>query len=270
MHWLRNVLTFAMVVFAFSALGGCIQELDRPNNLVRTQTHLPTVTPVIIVKYVDRPTMAPTESVKVTSTTVPPSTLKVPPADTTQVPSDLVKPIPPKRLEIIEPKEGSMVRDNVLVVYGRSDPMAQVMVNGVKATMDDQGNFWKGLMLKTGENILDIVMELDGQVEGKATRHVKLLSQQPIFLSVHEPLDQSLALDQVINVSGLTTPDATVKVQGKEVEVKNRQVEDLVIKELGVFSTEINLNVGANTIDVVAENPIGRIIKIDLVVAYLP
>jgi len=99
---------------------------------------------------------------------------------------------------------------------------------------------------------------------------VKLLSRQPIFLSVREPLNQSLALTQKIRVSGLTTPDAKITVQGLEVPVKVRQTPDLPVKELGVFDTEVVLTVGTNHIEIVASNAVGQIITTDRVVAYLP
>ena len=136
--------------------------------------------------------------------------------------------------------------------------------------IDESGHFLKGIMLKTGGNTINIVVNSDNQVRARAIRHVQLLSRLPIFLSVREPLNQSLALTQTIPVSGLTTPDAKITVQGFEVPVKVRQTPDLPVKELGVFKTEVVLTVGTNHIEIVASNAAGQIITTDRVVAYLP
>ena len=258
----RSKLLVGLAMLSLSLALGCIQELPRPTNISTSETTMPTATPVVIVKYIERPTVAPTE---------------LPPMSPTKNPTVTPAPVPTANptpfvgmLEIFEPEDGVIVRDNILVVHGKAYPGSDVTINDSNVISDGRGHFWKGIMLKTGDNTINIVVNSDNQVRAKAIRHVKLLSRQPIFLSVREPLNQSLALTQKIRVSGLTTPDAKITVQGLEVPVKVRQTPDLPVKELGVFDTEVVLTVGTNHIEIVASNAVGQIITTDRVVAYLP
>ena len=214
------------------------------------------------MKYLDRATIVPTE---------------LPPVPLAKIPTSIPTPLPTvhptphvEMLEIFAPKDGIIVRDNIIVVHGKAHPGSNITIDGSTVVTDDRGYFGKGIMLKTGDNAIDIIVNIDGQVKTQATRQVKLLSRQPIFLSIREPLNRSLALTKTIPLSGLTTPDAKITVQGQEVEVKIRQMPDLPVKELGVFDTEVVLKVGTNHIGVIASNEAGQTIKNDLVIAYLP
>ena len=258
---------FLKVLIGFTILSlslglGCIQELSRPANVPISEITIPTATPVVIVKYIDRPAVAPTNAPLVSPTKAPTVTPTLFPTVTPTPAVDM--------LEIFEPEEGAIVRDNILVVHGKAYPGSDITVNDSNVVADERGHFWKGIMLKTGDNTINILVSSENQVKAKAIRHVNLLSRQPIFLSVREPLNQSLALTQKIPVSGLTSPDAKITVQGFDVPVKVRQTPDLPVKELGVFNTEVSLSIGTNNIEIIASNTIGQIIKTDRVVAYLP
>ena len=254
MSCLSKILVVLMTLFPILALG-CFQELERPGRM--TEIGTPTATPVVIVKYIEQPSII-SSGIATMAPTMAPTITTVNPANS------------PEWLEIIEPEDGVIVRDNILVIHGIGNPRSKVTVNGDPVMIDANGLFWKGIMLKTGANDIKFVLKSENEVKATATRHVTLLSRQPIFLSVREPLNQSLAVNQTITVAGLTTPDAKITVQAKEVEVKVREVPDLPVKELGVFNTEISLSVGTNHIKIVASNGIGQIIRTDLVVAYLP
>ena len=256
-----NILVSLVIVPLILTLG-CISELPRPNNIDTSETIIITPTPVVIVRYMDRPTLAPTEL---------PTELPTNPPASTPRPLPAVNPTPDvELLEIFAPKDGIIIRDNIIVVHGKSHPGSIITINGSNVVADERGYFGKGIMLKTGDNAINIVVNKHGQVKAQATRHVKLLSQQPIFLSIREPLNRSLAIEQTIPVSGLTTPDARITVQGREVGVKVRQMPDLPVGELGVFNTEVSLSVGTNHIQVIASNQVGQLIETDLVIAYLP
>ena len=262
MSCLSKILVVLMTLFPILALG-CFQELERPSRM--TETGTPTATPIVIVKYIEQPTtissgiatMTPTMTPTMAPTMAPPVT-RVNPANSAEW------------LKIIAPEDGVIVRDNILVIQGIGNPRSKVTVNGDPVMIDENGRFWKGIMLKTGANDIKFVVKSENEVKATATRYVTLLSRQPIFLSVREPLNQSLAVKQTITVAGLTTPDARITVQAKEVEVQVRDFPDLPVKELGVFNTEISLSVGTNHIKIIASNGIGQIIRTDLVVAYLP
>ena len=253
---------FSLIIVSLSLTLGCINELPRPNQTTTAETAVATATPVVVVKYIDRPTLTPPELRTVPPTNTPTNTpIPVPTADPTPN-IDM--------LEIFAPEDGIVVRDNIIVVHGKANPGANVTIDGSNVVSDGKGHFVKGIMLKTGNNVINIVVNVDDQVKAQTTRHVKLLSRQPIFLSIREPLNRSLALTQTIPVSGLTTPDAKITVQGREVGVKVRQMPDLPVGELGVFNTEVSLLVGTNHIQVIASNQAGQLIETDLVIAYLP
>ena len=255
-------LFVGLAIFSLSLTLGCVQELPRPTNIPISETTIPTATPAVIIKYIERPTIASTELLPMSPTKNP---------TVAPVPAPTANPTPSVgMLEIFGPEDGVIVRDNILVVHGKAYPGSDVTINDSNVITDGRGHFWKGIMLKTGDNTINIVVHSGNQVKAKAMRHVTLLSRQPIFLSVREPLNQSLALTQTIPVSGLTTPDAKITVQGLGVPVKVRQTPDLPVKELGVFNAEVVLTVGTNHIEIVASNADGQIITTDRVVAYLP
>ena len=241
---------------AYTVLGtGCVQKIERMTLPVESQILTPT--PQVVIKYLERPTNPPVSSP--INTPIPNLT-----------PTPLVVNEPRELLEIIEPHDGMRFRKNVVVVRGKSQTDAEVLVNGAQARIDDEGNFWYGVALTVGNNQIDISAQSKDGKEVREVLNVVLLSNRPLFLSIREPLNHSLAVNPSIPVSGLTTPDAEITVQGVKIEVKTSLVPDLPEKELGIFHTEIPLTQGANHIEVIATNSMGQTITTDLVVAYLP
>ena len=243
-------------LIAYTVLGtGCVQKIERMTPPVESQILTPT--PQVVIKYLERPTNPP-----------------VPFPINTPIPNPTLTPLvvnePRELLEIIEPHDGMRFRKNVVVVRGKSQTDAEVLVNGAQARIDDEGNFWYGVALTVGNNQIDISAQSKDGKEVREVLNVVLLSNRPLFLSIREPLNHSLAVNPSIPVSGLTTPDAEITVQGVKVEVKTSLVPDLPEKELGIFHTEIPLTQGANHIEVIATNSMGQTITTDLVVAYLP
>ena len=243
-------------LIAYTVLGtGCVQKIERTTPQVESQILTPT--PQVVIKYLERPTNPPV-SLPI-NTPIPKPT-----------PTPLVVNEPRELLKIIEPHDGRRFRKNVIVVRGKSQTDAEVLVNGAQARIDDDGNFWYGVGLTVGNNQIDISAQSKDGKEVREVLNVVLLSNRPLFLSIREPLNHSLAVNSSISVSGLTTPDAEITVQGVEIEVKTSLVPDLPEKELGIFHTEIPLIQGANHIEVIATNSMGQTITTDLVVAYLP
>lgn len=80
------------------------------------------------------------------------------------------------------------------------------------------------------------------------------------FLKVTEPKDESIVTSSVIPVSGTTSPDAVVSVNGEVVEVDER----------GNFSTMLTLEEGPNTIEVVATDFEGNKESTILAIVYIP
>ena len=254
---MRLVLRLLLSSFiAYTVLGtGCVQKIERMTSPVESQILTPT--PQVVIKYLERPTN-------------PPVSLPINTPTPNPTPTPLFVNGPRELLEIIEPHDGMRFRKNVVVVRGKSQTDAEVLVNGARARIDDEGNFWYGVALTVGNNQIDISAQSKDGKEVREVLNVVLLSNRPLFLSIREPLNHSLAVNPSIPVSGLTTPDAEITVQGVEIEVKTSLVPDLPEKELGIFHTEIPLTQGANHIEVIATNSMGQTITTDLVVAYLP
>ena len=80
------------------------------------------------------------------------------------------------------------------------------------------------------------------------------------FLEVTEPKDESIVTSSVIPVSGTTTQDAVVSINGGVVEVN----------EEGNFTTTVTLEAGPNTIEVIASDFEGNKESAVLAVIYIP
>ncbi|MBP7832988.1 MAG: helix-turn-helix domain-containing protein [Candidatus Levybacteria bacterium] len=61
------------------------------------------------------------------------------------------------KLEIQSPKEGSVVSENIVVVSGKTEPSANVLVNGEDVYVDLSGAFKKTLYLESNQEQIEIV-----------------------------------------------------------------------------------------------------------------
>ncbi len=73
------------------------------------------------------------------------------------------------RLEVISPKEGMVVRNNILEVSGKTDPYATVLINNEESYVSLDGTFNKAIYLFEGER--EIVIDSKNRY-GKNTRKV--------------------------------------------------------------------------------------------------
>ena len=83
---------------------------------------------------------------------------------------------------------------------------------------------------------------------------------QPFFLLITEPEDQSVVSQPNIRVSGSTSQDSTVKVNGVTIKIDGQ----------GNFSTSVTLRPGANTIIVEAVNGTKETLNIPVAVILKP
>lgn len=83
---------------------------------------------------------------------------------------------------------------------------------------------------------------------------------EPFFLLVTEPIGDSVVSSSPVTVTGSTTPDAVVSINGESTEV---DIE-------GIFSAQITLVEGPNEIEVVASNLQGDQENVILAIIYLP
>ena len=82
----------------------------------------------------------------------------------------------------------------------------------------------------------------------------------PFVLLVTDPLGTLVVATEFIAVEGRTLPQATVLVNGV----------GLGVDEDGDFSTEVRLSRGVNTIEVVARNIDGQVLRVQRTVLYSP
>ena len=77
---------------------------------------------------------------------------------------------------------------------------------------------------------------------------------------VTEPPDQSIVSQSPIRLSGRTSPQAVVSVNGVSIEVD----------DLGIFTTTVTVDAGPNIIDVVGTDPGGDSLSTVIAIIYRP
>ena len=142
---------------------------------------------------------------------------------------------------------------NAVVVHGVTTSGATVTVNGDVTAVDDDGGFQAEVGLSPGINRIEVVATdaAGNRRDTDLTVTSVVLPPQPFFLLITEPKDQSVVSDNPIRLSGRTSADAVVSVNGVSVPV------DI----LGIFSVTITLELGPNIIGVVATDTDGRILS---------
>lgn len=165
-------------------------------------------------------------------------------------------------LDVRGPADGSQLRTDAVVVHGRTSPGARVAINGSNALVDSDGSFRGEIALTPGPVRISVVAsDSDGNTQQKdlTVTYVEL-PPQPFFLVVTEPEDQSIIPRISTSLSGQTSADAIVSINGVSVDVS----------EDGMFSTDVTLEEGPNIIDVLATNTDGEILSTIVAVIARP
>jgi hypothetical protein len=151
------------------------------------------------------------------------------------------------------PEKGSTLLTDAVVVHGVTTPGATVTINGDLAAVDDEGRFQAEVGLSPGINQIEVVATdaVGNRQSTTLTVTSIVLPPQPFFLLITEPKDQSVVSDSPIRVTGRTSADAVVSINGVNVPVD----------VLGIFSTLVTLEVGPNIIEVVATDTDGRVLS---------
>ena len=171
-------------------------------------------------------------------------------------------PVQELKLGVLGPSEGATILYDAVVVYGVTVPGATVVVNELDAEVDEEGRFQVEVTLVAGQNRIEVTATETSTGSNAVTIEVTSLALPPLplFLLVTEPVDQTIVDDNPVRVSGRTTPDAVVSVNGVSLEVD----------ELGIFSTTVAVEEGPNIIDVVATDPEGAVLDTVLAIIYRP
>ncbi len=152
------------------------------------------------------------------------------------------------------------MRSNMIVVYGISSPGGTVHINGEVAEVGRDGRFQAEVGISPGTNQIEVIA-IDGA--GNREREVvtvTLVPPPPFFLSVIEPQNQSVVSEHTVRLSGRTSLDVEVSVNGVFIPVD----------DLGIFSTKVTLRTGPNILEVIASNGAGETSTIDIAVIYSP
>ncbi len=138
------------------------------------------------------------------------------------------------------------VNTNPLTVTGKvSNPAAKVTVNGVEATVAEDGTFTAQVTLVPGENTITVIAELDGE---QTTYSFKVTYAPPtpdpvLTLAVDSPAEGAALTESPVTLTGkVSNAAAAVTVNDAAVTV----AED------GSFSAPVSLTEGQNTITVKA------------------
>ncbi|MCH7713489.1 MAG: hypothetical protein IIC99_07685 [Chloroflexi bacterium] len=162
-------------------------------------------------------------------------------------------------LQVLGPVDGARASSNAVVVHGVTSPGASVDVNGKAAKVAADGRFRAEVTLFPGFNFISVVAtDPLGNTEQKIISVV--LPSQPFVLEVNEPKDQSTVTESPILVSGRTGSEAVVSINGGSV----------LVNEIGMFSTLVALESGANIIHIVANNIDGQVLEALIAIIYRP
>jgi hypothetical protein len=155
--------------------------------------------------------------------------------------------------------DGATASANAVVVHGVTSPGASVNVDGKPAKVAADGRFRSEVGLFPGFNFIAVVAtDPLGNMEQKII--TVILPSQPFVLEVDEPQDQTVVSESPIPVTGRTGSEAVVSINGRSVPVD----------EIGVFFTLVDLEPGANIIDILANNVDGQVLTALIAVIYRP
>lgn len=146
-------------------------------------------------------------------------------------------------------------------VLGITRPNTVVDVNGVPVDVAVDGSFQHDLTLEEGANPIEVVAT--DPFGRAASQRVTVFFTSPtagLPFSLFYPSDGLEVVEPTISVVGGTRQDAVVGVNGTPVDVN----------ALGIFSTTVSLDEGANLIEVVAADIQDNVRFQTVVVFYTP
>lgn len=154
-------------------------------------------------------------------------------------------------------------------ITGYSAPKSRVELyldNSLEDTVSsaEDGSFvFESVPLSVGVNNIYGKTVDDKNRTSLASKTIRLTySSEKPKLEVTEPSDgqEVKGGDKKVKVSGTTSPDSLISING----------QTSIVNSDGNFSLTININDGDNTVSVVATSPLGNISKVDRRVKYTP
>ncbi len=156
-------------------------------------------------------------------------------------------------IEIASPQDGATVNESLVTVtgtvsgYPRGEAVTEgqtvrvipeVTVNGVRATVDEDGGFLAEIELNNGENTIEAIA-LFNNVVASDSIVVTCNAEPELSVEITSPVDGAEIDENMVTVNGTVSDiEADVTVNGLEAEVD----------ENGIFSVEIELTEGENVL----------------------
>ena len=151
----------------------------------------------------------------------------------------------------------AITNDPSVVVAGSTESTANLTVNGVQVTVDPAGTFRTTLSLPEGVHSIDVVATDAANNSNTVTVEIEVDITPPV-LTLTSPTDGATTGDASVLVSGITEPEASVEVNGIEVNVASD----------GSFSLPVTLVEGANVISVDATDAAGNTASASVTVTF--
>ena len=152
--------------------------------------------------------------------------------------------------------------DRSLTVAGETNPGVTVIVGNRRAIVSNVGEFSVTASLNEGVNVVEVIAtdSFGDQLREFILVNFVMPTPAPFVLLVTDPMDTLVVATELVGVGGSTLPQAIVSVNGV----------GLGVDEDGEFSTAVRLSRGVNTIEVIARNTDGEVLRIQRTVVYSP
>ena len=121
--------------------------------------------------------------------------------------------------------------------------------------MDSDGNFYSEVELITGINQFTIVSTSESNVLTTKSINIFKTAPQTLFISITSPLNQTVITSSYVQISGLTSPDAKLKIDGVSVPITIERLDPANM--IGLFDHMYLLGAGLNLININVTNESG-------------
>jgi flagellar hook assembly protein FlgD len=156
----------------------------------------------------------------------------------------------PPEIAISAPANDSWTNENLITVAGVVPAGASLKVNGQEATVAEDGQFEREVILQEGDNTLRIEATDD---VGNVTSQEIIIHRKTSAPSLSVNVEDGSSFQQAeVQIIGKTDPGAIVLVGGQGVTVSS----------LGEFQTTVNLLKGDNLLEVTAQDQAGNTTKL--------
>jgi len=235
----------------------------------------PTATAATLLPVPDTPrpteliaTAAPQPGPTTTPTPPPTPTASPPPSPTTKptpqptlTPGPTATPTPPLPLDLLSPRDGSILEAAAVRVLGNTQIGAVATINGAPVEIEADGRFQRDLALEVGLNTINVVAtDRSGRAESRNVAVFVVPTADPLPFNVFYPWDGIEVRKRDLPVFGVAKPDAVVAVNGVPMDVN----------ALGIFSGVLTLEDDANLVEVLATDIAGNVRSETIVVFYTP